>query len=257
MAVPDGSARQRRPFVLLSCAVSLDGCLDDTTSRRLVLSSQEDLDRVDEVRAGCDAILVGAGTIRADDPRLLVRSAARRRGREAAGLPPSPIRVALTGGGDLDPAAQFFTSGPGERLVYCAGPGLRTARARLAPVATVVDAGDPMDLTGILADLAGRGVRRLLVEGGAGVHQGFLRVGAVDELHLVVAPFFVGAADAPRLLGPGRFPPGRDGRADLAEVRRLGDVVLLRYRFDPSRGRAAPSAATTAPGRPAANARTP
>jgi len=67
-----------RPYVLLSCATSADGYLDDASPRRLILSGPADLDRVDEVRAGCDAILVGAGTIRADDPRLLVRDPRRR-----------------------------------------------------------------------------------------------------------------------------------------------------------------------------------
>ena len=62
------------PYILLSCGMSLDGYLDDATSRRLVLSNAADLDRVDAVRAGCDAVLVGAGTVRADNPRLLVRS---------------------------------------------------------------------------------------------------------------------------------------------------------------------------------------
>ena len=64
-----------RPYVVLSCAVSLDGCLDGTGGERLVLSGAADLDRVDAERAAADAILVGAGTIRRDDPRLLVRSA--------------------------------------------------------------------------------------------------------------------------------------------------------------------------------------
>ncbi|MRT44622.1 5-amino-6-(5-phosphoribosylamino)uracil reductase, partial [Xylella fastidiosa subsp. multiplex] len=62
------------PYVLLSAAVSLDGCLDDTGPERLLLSSPADFDRVDEVRASVDAILIGAGTIRADNPRLLVNS---------------------------------------------------------------------------------------------------------------------------------------------------------------------------------------
>jgi 5-amino-6-(5-phosphoribosylamino)uracil reductase len=70
-----------RPHVLLSVAASLDGCLDDTSTDRLLLSNDEDFDRVDEVRAGVDAILVGANTIRADDPRLLVCSEARPRSR--------------------------------------------------------------------------------------------------------------------------------------------------------------------------------
>ena len=69
------------PYVLLSAAVSLDGYLDDTTPERLLLSSPADFDRVDEVRASVDAILIGAGTIRADNPRLLVNSAERRAAR--------------------------------------------------------------------------------------------------------------------------------------------------------------------------------
>lgn len=65
-----------RPYILLSVATSIDGYIDDASGEPLALSNAADFDRVDEVRAGCDAILVGAGTVRADDPRLLVRSAA-------------------------------------------------------------------------------------------------------------------------------------------------------------------------------------
>jgi 5-amino-6-(5-phosphoribosylamino)uracil reductase len=107
-----------RPYVLLSCAASLDGCVDDGTGERLILSNDVDLDRVDAVRAGCDAILVGANTIRRDDPRLLVRSADRARARTDRGLPPSPVKVTITSGGDLDPAARFFTTGDVDKIVY-------------------------------------------------------------------------------------------------------------------------------------------
>jgi 5-amino-6-(5-phosphoribosylamino)uracil reductase len=215
---------QARPYVLLSCAMSLDGCLDDASARRLVLSGPEDLDRVDAERAGCDAILVGAGTIRRDDPRLLVRSAARRAARVRGGLPPSPVKVTLTRGGDLDPAARFFTEGSAARLVYCATPGLGRTRDRLAAVATVLDAGPSGDLRPVLDDLARRGVRRLMVEGGSTVLAGFLDAGLADELQLAVAPLLVGDARAPRFLGT-----GRPGRARLVEMRPVGDVALLRY----------------------------
>jgi riboflavin-specific deaminase-like protein len=218
-----------RPYVLLSCAMSIDGYLDGTGDTRLVLSNDADLDRVDAVRAGCDAILVGAGTIRRDNPRLLVRSAARRAARSAHGLPPSPAKVTLTAHGDLDPTAAFFTDGEVDRIVYSATPALDKVRDRLGGVATVLDAGEPVDLTRVLADLAGRGVRRLLVEGGSRVHTGFLTAGLVDEAHLVVAPFFVGDSRAPRLVGDGAFPWHPGHRATLAEVRRIGDVALLRY----------------------------
>ena len=100
-----------RPYVVLSCAVSLDGCLDGTGEDRLVLSGEADLDRVDAERAAADAILVGAGTIRRDDPRLLVRSARRRAGRSAQGREPQPAGVTITASGDLDPAARFFHGG--------------------------------------------------------------------------------------------------------------------------------------------------
>ena len=66
-----------RPYTLLSCGISIDGYLDRGTGDRLVLSNEADLDRVDDVRACCDAILVGAATIRQDNPRLLVRKPAR------------------------------------------------------------------------------------------------------------------------------------------------------------------------------------
>jgi 5-amino-6-(5-phosphoribosylamino)uracil reductase len=218
-----------RPYVLLSVASSVDGYIDDATSERLLLSNDADFDRVDEVRASADAILVGAGTIRRDNPRLVVRSAARRAGRAARGLPGSPVKVTLTASGDLDPAASFFTGGPADKIVYVASPAAGKARERLAGVATVVDAGDPADLPGVLADLAARGVRRLMVEGGSTIYRQFLAAGLADELHLVIAPLFVGDLAAPRLAADGAFPAHRGSRMDLAEVRQIGDVVLLRY----------------------------
>lgn len=187
-----------RPHVLASCAVSLDGFLDDATPRRLVLSGPEDLDRVDEERSKVDAILVGAGTVRADDPRLLVRSAERRDARGACGRPPSPLRVVLSGS-TVDPHARVLTE-PGAETVTLAGP--------------------PDD---VLEELARRGVVKLMVEGGARVLREFLAAGVVDELQLVVAPRLVG--DGPRFTGAARSSP------HLVETRTLGEDVLLRYRF--------------------------
>jgi 5-amino-6-(5-phosphoribosylamino)uracil reductase len=217
----------QRPYVLLSVAMSVDGCIDDAADSRLILSNDADLDRVDEVRAGCDAILVGAGTIRRDNPALLVRSVARRSGRAARGLPPSPARVTITGSGDLDPAARFFTAGEGARLIYVPAPQQDRIRARLALAdeVEVIGAGDPLSLGAVLADLSARGVRRLMVEGGGAVLAQFLAEGLADELNLVIAPVFVGDPAAPRITGR----PGAGNRMHLAEARLIGDVVLLRY----------------------------
>jgi 5-amino-6-(5-phosphoribosylamino)uracil reductase len=231
-----------RPYVVLSCAMSLDGYLDGTGEDRLVLSGAADLDRVDAERAAADAILVGAGTIRRDDPRLLVRSTRRQAERRASGQPAQPAGITVTASGDLDPAARFFARDAGEgsaadggaarRIVYAATPVLPKLADQLGHLAEAVDGGDPPQLTAILADLAGRGMRRLMVEGGASLGTQFLTGGLVDELQLVIAPFFVGDPAAPRFAGPGHYPASPGRPLHLVEARPVGEVVLLRYRAD-------------------------
>ena len=218
-----------RPYTLLSCSMSLDGYLDSSTVQRLALSNDADFDRVDAVRAGCDAILVGANTIRNDDPRLLVRSAARRADRLARGLTSSPTKVTLTRSGQLDADAQFFATGDGDKLVYCPTSAAPELRRRVGSCATVVDTGPRVDLERVGEDLSARGVNRLMVEGGGTVNTQFLTADLADELDLVVAPFFVGDPLAQRFVDEGRFPWSAQRRATLAEVRQIGDVVLLRY----------------------------
>jgi 5-amino-6-(5-phosphoribosylamino)uracil reductase len=218
-----------RPYTVLSCAMSLDGYLDDTADQRLVLSNPADLDRVDAVRAWSDAILVGAGTVRIDNPRLLVRDPARRRRRRVGGRPETPRKVTVTGSGDLDPAAPFFATGAVDKLVYCSTDAVEKASRLLGHVARVVDAGQPVELGEVLAHLHGLGVRRLMVEGGGTVLTQLLTDGLADELHLVVAPFFVGDSEARRLVDDGDYPWHAEHGARLLESRPIGDVVLLRY----------------------------
>jgi 5-amino-6-(5-phosphoribosylamino)uracil reductase len=227
------SGVSQRPYVVLSCAMSVDGYIDDTSSDRLLLSSGDDFDRVDGQRALADAVLVGAATIRRDNPRLLVRSQARRSARQDRGLPVSPAKVTITGSGNLDPQASFFTAGGTDvcKLVYCASPAVRAAQDKLgmAPATSIIDAGSPLDLVTLVTDLAARDVRRLMVEGGQSTHTSFLAAGLADELQLVIAPFFVGDPDAPRFVGTAAFPWDSGHRMTLAESRQIGDVVLLRY----------------------------
>jgi riboflavin-specific deaminase-like protein len=218
-----------RPYTLLSCGMSIDGYLDSVAVKRLPLSNEADFDRVDAVRASCDAILVGASTVRNDNPRLVIRSQRRREERLARGLPPSPTKVTVTARANLDACANFFVVGDSEKVVYCSSTVQDVAHERLGEVATVVAGGDPVDMQLISEDLYRRGVRRLMVEGGGTVHTQFLTADLADELHLVVAPFFVGDSRARRFVDDGCFPWNPRRRATLAEVRQIGDVVLLRY----------------------------
>ena len=219
-----------RPYTLLSCAVSIDGYLDDASVDRLILSGPEDLDEVDELRAAADAILVGAGTVRADNPRLLIRDPARSARREADGRAPHPLRVTLTATGDLDPAARFF-SGPGTPLVYCLSAAVPAARKSLQGRATVIDAGAELSLRTVLKDLyAERTVATVLIEGGSQILRAALADGLADELRLAIAPFFVGDPAAPRFALPARYPHTVAKPMTLISVRRVGEVAVLRYR---------------------------
>ena len=218
-----------RPYTVLSCGVSLDGYLDSASEERLMLSNDADFDRVDEVRSESDAILVGAGTVRRDNPALMVRSEHRRQRRVEEGLPATPAKVTVTAEGKLDPEAQFFTTGECEKLVYCASQSIAQARANLDGVATVVDGGSDVSMRTVSEDLHQRGIRRLMVEGGGTIHTQFLTEGLGDELQFVVAPLFVGDSRAPRFVSDGEFPWCNDHRATLIEVRPIDDVVLLRY----------------------------
>lgn len=207
--------------------MSIDGYIDDTSDNRLILSNAEDLDRVDSVRATCDAILIGANTIRRDNPRLLVNSEARRAERVSRGLPSYPVKVTLTRTG-LDRAFKFFNTG-GKKLVYC--PPAITAKIRheLADLATVIGLPNLDDFGTLLDDLARRDISRLMVEGGSEIHTQFLSQGLADEIQLAVAPFFVGQRDAPRFVNGGVFPQNAGHRMTLAEVRKVGDIALMRY----------------------------
>lgn len=218
-----------RPYTLLSCGISIDGYLDSVEVKRLPLSNDADLDRVDAVRSTCDAILVGAATVRNDNPRLLVRAPARQRSRVARGLQPGPVKVTVTASGVLNPCAEFFTAGDVAKLVYAASPVAADLSGRLADSATVIDAGERPCLRHLSEDLHARGVRRLMVEGGGTILTQFLTADLADELQLVVAPFFVGDSRARRFVSDGRFPYHAKRRAELAETRQIGDVVLLRY----------------------------
>jgi riboflavin-specific deaminase-like protein len=216
-----------RPYVLLSCAMSVDGYIDDATPQRLLLSNEADFDRVDKVRAESDAILIGASTLRRDNPRLIVNSPERRKAREARGLPPYPLKITVTASGDLKESYKFWHHG-GDKLVYCPDSVVPKLRDRLGGLAEVAGLGETVDFRRMLDDLGARGVGRLMVEGGSKIHTQFLTAGLADEIQLAIAPFFVGDPTAPRFVQPATFPSDAAHRMTLAEARPVGDVALLR-----------------------------
>ncbi len=220
-----------RPYVVLSVAVSVDGYIDDTVPERLYLSNEADFDRVEVVRTECDAILIGAETLRRDNPRLIIKSSERLAARAAAGKPAHLQKIVVTGSGDLDPEARFWHYGVEERIpiVYTTDTGADNLRDRLGDLAVVVSLGTAVDFGVLLDDLGCRGIDRLMIEGGTSIHTAILAAGLADELHLAVAPLLIGQEDAPRFVNPAQFPGGSRRRMHLVEVSQIGDVALLRY----------------------------
>ncbi|MET8751341.1 dihydrofolate reductase family protein [Streptomyces sp. NPDC004667] len=217
-----------RPYVLLSAATSVDGYLDDTSPKRLLLSNAEDFDRVDQVRAESDAILIGATTMRRDNPRLLVNSEERRAKRLVEGRSEYPLKVTVTASGDLNADLKFWHFG-GQKLVFTVDSAVDKVKARLADLADVVSVGPKLDWGLVLDELGRRGVGRLMVEGGGTIHTQLMAQDLADEVHLAVAPLLVGQTSAPKFLSAADYPGGSTSRMRLLEARTIGDVVLLRY----------------------------
>lgn len=201
--------------VIVNAAMSADGKIALRGNQPLPLSDAEDLRRVHELRARCDAILVGIGTVLADDPQLTVRHATTAR---------NPVRVVLDSRGRTPPRARLL-DGVARTIVFTA-----KGHGRSLPNAEVVEAGDErVDLRLALRELQARHVQTLLVEGGATVIGAFLRAGLVDELFTYVAPVVIGGGAPTLVEGPGAASKEHVLRLKLADVTRLGQGALLRY----------------------------
>lgn len=168
--------------ITLSAALTADRFLDDRSSRRLTISTPEDWADVCRLRCAHDAILVGAETLRRDNPGLLLRDDAVRRARRAAGLRPDIAKVTLTRSGRIDPALRFFTEGDADRYVFSTQP-----LPALDAVATVVVRPE-ITAREVVTELEKRGIRSLFVEGGAQILRMFLAEGMADTLRLAVNP---------------------------------------------------------------------
>ena len=169
-------------LVNLSAAVTADGYMDDNTPERLTISTPEDMAEVYRLRTEHDAILVGAETLRRDNPALLLRDPEARRRRAERGLRPDLTKVTITASGKLDPSLRFFTEGDAEHYVFST-----TRLPELDRVATVIRSDAP-SARAIVTELEKRGIRQLFVEGGARILRLFLEEGMADTLRLAVNP---------------------------------------------------------------------
>jgi len=189
-----------RPYVIVNVAVSADGKLSTRERRQVKISGKDDFDRVDELKAGCDAIMVGIGTVLADDPSLTVKSDARIDARVMNGKPEHPVRIVIDSKGRTPPDAKILHKGPGLRIIAVSDMASEGDVTALKQHAKVIHAGGEfVDLLILLEKLHEMGINRLMVEGGGTLIWGLLSAGLVDELLVFVGNIIIGGKDAPTL----------------------------------------------------------
>jgi len=183
-------------------------------------------------RAKCDAVLIGAGTVRKDNPSLLFKQQNLIAQRIGSGLTPELIKVTLTRTGNLDPTFKFFTTGDTQKIVLCPIQAEQAVRERLEHFAEVVVVNNlrPID---IISALHSKGIRRLFIEGGTSVLTAFISSGTFHSLRVAVAPFFVGDEKAPRFVTNAQFIHDKNNRLQLAQCRRLGDMTVMDFTNEP------------------------
>ena len=224
-----------RPFVYMNMAMSVDGKITSTRREYADFTSDQDRRTMDRLRAEADAILIGAGTLRSDDPPLHVRDPAMQRLRRELGKPQDLPRIVVTAGGDLHRSLSFFRKTAGRPLVATVDDLAPERLERLQAVADVIQLGSgQVDLTRLMETLSARGVGRLLVEGGGEMNWELMRLGLVDEIYVTLAPTLLGGRDAPTLLEGGGWTMADRRRLKLLELHQEGDEIYCRYQVQPA-----------------------
>ena len=201
-------------FVLGRIAQSLDGRIATVNGASRWISGEADIVHTHRLRALSDAIVVGAGTVRADDPRLTTRLVGG----------PSPVRVVIDTNRRLGPEYGVFRDG-GATLVLCADDVRGADRVGGAEVIRIRRDREWLDIGTVLGVLAARGLRRVFVEGGGITVSRFLAAGGLDRLHVTIAPLLLGSG-IPAFTLPEADAPA-DGMRLGWSVHRLGDDLLL------------------------------
>jgi 2,5-diamino-6-hydroxy-4-(5-phosphoribosylamino)pyrimidine 1'-reductase len=221
-----------RPYVMVNMASSVDGKITSAAREVPAMTTPYDRMCMDRIRAQADAILVGAESIRADRPKLHVRSKEMQEYRRSLGKTGGLLKIVVTKSGNLAPDNRSFMDPDGGGVIIATVEEAPADKlAALESVAEIWKVGtNEVDLTRLLSLLYARGIRTLLVEGGGELNWGFIVDDLVDELYLTIAPTLLGGRDAPTMLEGAGLPMASQRKLHLVDVHREGDELYCTYK---------------------------
>jgi 2,5-diamino-6-(ribosylamino)-4(3H)-pyrimidinone 5'-phosphate reductase len=223
-----------RPYVVINIAMSADGKISTRERRQVRISGAQDFTRVDRLKAGCDAVMVGIGTVLADDPSLTVKSEECRNYRRKQGWDDHPVRIVVDSTGRIPPDASILHKGEGKRVVAVSKRADATKISLLEKKATVIVAGeDEVDLFALMNELGAMGIHRVMVEGGGTLIAGLIEAGLVNEIYTFIGNIIIGGKDAPTFTdGEGFILESAFPRLTLLEARRIERGILLHWQVE-------------------------
>ncbi len=222
-----------RPFVFINSAMSADGKISTIDRNQVRISDDIDFDRVDDLKAGSDAIIVGIGTVLSDDPSLTVKSDKRQKDRIKRGEDENPIRVVVDSRARTPIGSDILKKGKGKRIIFVSEAAPEDNVKSLRRHSEVLVTGDvKVDLEDMLLKLGGMGVKRVMVEGGATLNWALLAGKLVDELYVYMGYFIMGGNDAPTLVdGEGSKVRADMPELELIDLQKMQDGMVLKWRI--------------------------
>ncbi|MDL2260977.1 2,5-diamino-6-(ribosylamino)-4(3H)-pyrimidinone 5'-phosphate reductase [Methanimicrococcus sp. OttesenSCG-928-J09] len=230
--------RSSRPYIFINSAMSADGKLSTYERKQVKISGKADFERVDELRAETDAIMVGIGTVLADDPSLTVKSAQRREKRVADGKEENPIRIIVDSRARTPVDADIFKKGVGRKIIVIAESAEKenkekvTALSKMPDTKIIVAGTNQVNLEEMAVQLKKEGINRLMVEGGAALNYGLISTGLADELKIFVGNLIIGGKTAPTFADGDGFNEENIRRLTLESAEKIEDGILLTWKVN-------------------------
>jgi 2,5-diamino-6-(ribosylamino)-4(3H)-pyrimidinone 5'-phosphate reductase len=223
-----------RPYVVVNVAMSADGKLSTRERRQVKISGTQDFNRVDRLKASSDAVMVGIGTVLADDPSLTVKGEECRQRRINRGADEHPARIVVDSRARTPPDASILHKGTGLRIIAVSENADPKKVAALKAYATVIVAGkNEVDLSALMDALGTMGIQRVMVEGGGQLIAGLIRAGLVDEIYTFIGNLIIGGSEAPTLAdGEGFIKEEEFPRLTLIETQRIESGILLHWKVE-------------------------